>query len=1231
MGKRLVLILFLLAAALGAEAQNYAVNGACTLGGQATVTQGMASSGTRPLRGSATFNGTGVMASYPGCTVTVFLTGTLVPAQIYLTASGNPQSNPFTADLNDGSWVFFAAAACYDIRISSGASQASTMPNSKTFPGVCAGAGSGGGGTTVAGTQVTVNGTAAVPNALNFSNVLLPPANGTVINFLLNGNNVGAYLAGNGNASNCLSGTGTWVACSGGGGGTLPSTSQFDLFASTGSGGAQASGLQGNAGFMKGQVFLATGDVTSASPAFPLAPNSSVEYFPTGATFGGISIGATNGLAAYFSHSGRTAAGPGYGNGGLMLGGGNSSGTNYQIYVDCESAPALGCDFKVPITINGSAVGGGGLLPTIPAPHLFASNGSGSAVDSGVLGQSGFFRAYVLEATGTGTASPFSVPNGSIEYFPTGGYGAGGANGVALHVSHSGSATGFGGIALAGGNTSGSDQLYLDCEGPPVVPALGCDFKVPITINGAAVGGGGGGGGVNPAIVGQFANYNTTTTVSGSHSLSDNGTQITSTEPIAAPQFITTTPSTGVSMTGTGGTLPVLASGTGGLGIGPGAVPMMNLGTGAGWIAIPSSAGAAGVASINGVGGAFNFTGAVTCTSTTCDFTGGGTGSTTNPIVFPSGTALTQLASGNGGLGVNSAGLAAFASSGASPTGTNGNWYPISVVQVNGVVPTVALANFNSTTPTAPANGRNVIWNRNNSGAYSAALVGDGTTNCLNGQGLYVACGAGGGGSGTVASGALGHLAWYSTAGTTVSSNANLDDGQTTPATITSQETIAAPGINVTGSGGIAMTGAGGSLPAPVASSGGIGIGPGNVPEYYSNGGPWTAIGSGGGGGGTTVSVNGSSQGSALNLTNGSVITWTGATGTATPTITGTGSLTDCLLGTGAFGACPSGGGTGIVNSGTAGQFAWYSTTGAAVSGSTALTSNGTVITSTEPISMATTTPVDFQFPNFSATAPTPVSGLPQLSVYGSGGTAGAGFYVSSGSTSGGSNTFQRLATAPTVNSTQMTTQSVSFSGTAPNTCTATNFPTNGRCIVFYTAGPNTGTIGAALVGDGSANCLSGTGTYVTCAGGTAPVTCMPSTDLLTFTTRTNVCTLTLPAGARQWIVQCNLIWNMQTGGSGATTITSRLNLSTAPTAASYFTTETWAGGGPTFGNINVLAQTGDSVFNTTATSNTDLTIWSYVYRGTIMVPAAGETAIFSLQSSVGTGALRLGSYCKAE
>lgn len=703
MGKRLWgVVLFVVVAALGAEAQYFAVNGACSLGGQATVMQGMASSGTKPLRaGSATFNGSGVMASYPGCTVTVFQTGSNTPALIYSSSIGGSRTNPFTGDLTDGSWVFFASAGCYDVMISSGATQASTMPNSKTFPGLCAGAGSGGGGGN-SGTSVLVNGTAAVPNQLNFTNTLLVPGGTSVVNFLLNGNTVGAY-----------------VTNSGGGGGTLPTTPQYDLFASTGSGGAQASGLLGGSGFIKGQVFLATGDVTSATAPFPLAPNASVEYFPSGASFGGITIGATNGLAAYFSHSGKSAAGPGYGNGGVMLGGGNSTGTNYQVYVDCESAP-LGCDFKVPITVNGSAVGGGGGgLPVIPAPNIFASNGSGAAVDSGVLAQSGFLRGYVLEATGTGTTSPFVVPNASIEYFPTGGYGIGGANGLALHFSHSavsnGTSPGWGngGIALGGGNASGVNyQIYLDCESAP----LGCDFKVPVTVNGSSIGGGGG-------ITGATANG---------------------------------------GLVATGNTLGLQTTCV---------LSQVLAWNGSAWACATNGAAAPANQTVS-------FSNALSATLT----------STTTALVW---------ACYDNGTPVNAI-------------------YPSNVSVSSAFVVTFTFS--------VPQTGQCVV---NSSGGGSG--------------------GGGGGGSGTVNSGTAGFYGFYSTTGTAISGNTHLDDGATTAATITAQETLAAPGINVTGSGGIAMTGTGGTLPAPATNSGGIGIGPGNVPQFYSNGGAWTAIGSGGG------------------------------------------------------------------------------------------------------------------------------------------------------------------------------------------------------------------------------------------------------------------------------------------------------------------------------------------------------------------------------------------------
>jgi len=55
--------------------------------------------------------------SYPGATVTVYLTGTGVLATIYSDNSSTPLSNPFTAD-QFGHWFFYAANGTYDVQIS---------------------------------------------------------------------------------------------------------------------------------------------------------------------------------------------------------------------------------------------------------------------------------------------------------------------------------------------------------------------------------------------------------------------------------------------------------------------------------------------------------------------------------------------------------------------------------------------------------------------------------------------------------------------------------------------------------------------------------------------------------------------------------------------------------------------------------------------------------------------------------------------------------------------------------------------------------------------------------------------------------------------------------------------------------------------------------------------------------------------------------------------------------
>lgn len=78
--------------------------GLATKGNVQASTQGMSS--TNKLLGS-----------YPGCTVTVYLTGTTTVASIYTTSTLTPKANPFTAD-SEGYFEFYLYPGTYDIRFS---------------------------------------------------------------------------------------------------------------------------------------------------------------------------------------------------------------------------------------------------------------------------------------------------------------------------------------------------------------------------------------------------------------------------------------------------------------------------------------------------------------------------------------------------------------------------------------------------------------------------------------------------------------------------------------------------------------------------------------------------------------------------------------------------------------------------------------------------------------------------------------------------------------------------------------------------------------------------------------------------------------------------------------------------------------------------------------------------------------------------------------------------------
>jgi hypothetical protein len=141
--KKLLTIISILLSSTIVHSQTGAVGWLfCELGGKTVSTSGLNST-------------TNVQASYPKCTVTVYLTGTLTLATLTSNAAGSPLANPFQAN-TDGSFLFFApTTACYDVVTSVSTSGGTPpMPNPFTYTDICVGngGGGGGGGGTVSGT-----------------------------------------------------------------------------------------------------------------------------------------------------------------------------------------------------------------------------------------------------------------------------------------------------------------------------------------------------------------------------------------------------------------------------------------------------------------------------------------------------------------------------------------------------------------------------------------------------------------------------------------------------------------------------------------------------------------------------------------------------------------------------------------------------------------------------------------------------------------------------------------------------------------------------------------------------------------------------------------------------------------------------------------------------------------------------------------------------------------------
>ena len=286
--------------------------------------------------------------------------------------------------------------------------------------------------------------------------------------------------------------------------------------------------------------------------------------------------------------------------------------------------------------------------------------------------------------------------------------------------------------------------------------------------------------------------------------------------------------------------------------------------------------------------------------------------------------------------------------------------------------------------------GTGIVKNTTTTGALTDAAAADVYglfTSCTGSSGLFLkdggTCAAAG--SGTVNSGTSGHIGYYATSSTAISSDSNLDDGATVASTLTYS---GSGGINASGGpvGAAAPSGKAGMLYLPgntanqtiPANNFGIagftstsatayGWQPSSTApsgtQFMMAGTPssgWASVtyestvtaGQGGTGVANTATLTlGTSNQNWATLGTGIVknTTTTGAISDAASADviglwTGTCSSTTFLRGDG---ACQTPAGSGTVSSGTIHQVAIYAATGTTVSGDSALTDTGTLLTYT--------------------------------------------------------------------------------------------------------------------------------------------------------------------------------------------------------------------------------------------------------------------------------------------
>lgn len=112
-------LLFLLLAVPALARQR--IQGWCEAGNRTITVNSTTSSATTP-----------VQRSFPSCTVTVYVTGTINLASLYADNAGTTKTNPFNADTN-GYWFYYADDGTYDNGFTNGG-----FPNYGNFPAVSA-------------------------------------------------------------------------------------------------------------------------------------------------------------------------------------------------------------------------------------------------------------------------------------------------------------------------------------------------------------------------------------------------------------------------------------------------------------------------------------------------------------------------------------------------------------------------------------------------------------------------------------------------------------------------------------------------------------------------------------------------------------------------------------------------------------------------------------------------------------------------------------------------------------------------------------------------------------------------------------------------------------------------------------------------------------------------------------------------------------------------------------